>query len=66
MSEKLCKECEYFRIRQDYKNVYEWGLAECTKHNLLTDFRSKKKFETLSCVEGGIRNDGVGSKTERV
>ena len=48
---KLCKDCEYFHIRCEYKNPYEWGEAVCKKHNLITDFRSKKKFETLSCIE---------------
>ena len=48
---KICKDCEYFRIRMEYENEYNWGLAECTKHSLVTDFRSKKKFETLSCIE---------------
>ena len=39
----------------------EWGQAECTKHNLVTDFRSHKKFETLECVEDKIRmkNSGI-------
>lgn len=27
------------------------GEAVCDKHNLITDFRTKKKFETLRCVE---------------
>ncbi len=48
---KLCKDCPHFRIRYEYENEYNWGLAECTKHNLITDFRSKKKFKTLECVE---------------
>jgi hypothetical protein len=55
----LCKNCPYFHIRLEYKNKYEWGLAECTKHNLVTDFRSKKKFETLSCVESERTQDGI-------
>lgn len=47
----LCKDCKYFRILCEYKNEYEWGKAACDKHNLITDFRTKKKFETLSCIE---------------
>lgn len=55
---KICKDCEYFHIREEYQNEYEWGLAECKKHNLVTDFRSKKKFETLTCIEEiGESND---------
>ena len=48
---KLCKDCPYFKIRCECKNPYEWGEAVCEKHNLITDFRSKKKFETLRCIE---------------
>ncbi len=47
----LCKDCPHFHIQCEYKNVYEWGIAVCDKHNLITDFRTKKKFETLSCIE---------------
>jgi len=50
---KLCKDCEHFHILCEYENPYEWGEAVCEKHNLITDFRSKKKFETLCCIEGG-------------
>ena len=48
---KLCKDCEFFHIRMEYKNEYNWGMAECKKYNLVTDFRTKKKFETLTCIE---------------
>ena len=56
---KLCKDCEYFEIKYEpYKVVgcyTEWGQAECKKHNLVTDFKSHKKFEILECVE--VEND---------
>ena len=48
---KLCKDCEHFHILCEYENPYEWGEAVCEKHNLITDFRSRKKFETLCCIE---------------
>ena len=57
---RLCKNCEYFHIRMEYENEYNWGTAECKKHNLVTDFRSKKKFETLSCIE----DEAAWRKTE--
>jgi hypothetical protein len=47
---QLCKDCPHFYIRCEYENEYNWGLAECSKYNLVTDFRSKKKFKTLECV----------------
>ena len=40
---KLCKDCEHFNIRMEYENEYNWGMAECKKYNLVTDFRTKKK-----------------------
>lgn len=59
---KLCKDCPYFHIRSEYKNPYEWGEAVCDKYDLITDFRSKKKFQTLECIviDGGRK--GVGEK----
>ena len=52
---KLCKDCEHFHIDYEpyhYIGLYtEFGQASCKKHDLVTDFKSKKKFETLSCVE---------------
>ena len=48
---KLCKDCPHFQITAEYRNKYEWGEAICKKHNLITEFRTKKKFETLECVE---------------
>ena len=51
-----CKDCEYFRIAYEPlgkgKNKMDWGRAECTKHNLITDFRNHGKFERLKCIEG--------------
>ena len=55
MRDKLCKDCEHFKI--DYEPYYvggecwDFGQASCTKHDLVTPFRSKRKFKTLKCVE---------------
>lgn len=57
---RLCKDCEHFYIRMNYENEYNWGTAECKKHNLVTDFRSMKKFEALSCIE----DESAWRKTE--
>lgn len=48
---KLCKDCPHFHIECEYKSPSEWGIATCDKHDLVTDFRTKKKFETLSCIK---------------
>ena len=54
----LCKDCPHFHIRAQYKDVYNWGEAVCDKYDLITDFRTKKKFETLRCVEEEGEQDG--------
>ena len=50
-----CKDCEYFHIDYEpYRYIgshTELGQASCTKHNLVTNYASKKKFETLCCIE---------------
>ena len=57
----LCKDCEHFKILYEpYKicgELIDWGKAVCEKHELETDFITHKKFETLSSIEGGIKND---------
>lgn len=52
---KLCKDCPHFHIQCEYKNPYEWGEAFCDKYDLITDFRTKNKFQTLNCIviDGG-------------
>lgn len=46
---KLCKDCEHFHIvREPVKDV-DFGLAECKKYNMVTDFLDHKKFKWLSC-----------------
>lgn len=56
---KKCTECEHFRIQCEYESEYNWGLAECTKYNLVTDFRSHSKLKKLTCVV--IKGGGDGS-----
>jgi len=55
---KLCKDCEHFHVQCEYENPYEWGEAVCEKYNLITEFRSKKKFKTLSCIEYRVLKGG--------
>jgi len=45
-----CIECEHFNIQCEYESEYNWGLAECKKYNLVTDFRSHSKLKKLTCV----------------
>lgn len=58
----LCKNCEYFKI--DYEpqricgQIVDFGRASCKKHNLVTDFSTHSKFETLYCVEEKENNNG--------
>lgn len=47
-----CIECEFFHIRQEpLPNHMDTGLAECRKHNLVTDFYNHGKLNKLECVE---------------
>ena len=51
----LCKDCEYFKINYQPlgrgKDMLDWGRASCRKYNLVTDFRTERKFKTLNCIE---------------
>ena len=63
---KLCKNCEYFHIRQQpTRPHWDTGLAECKKYNIVVDFYDMKKFNNLSCVEGGRRDGKVLGIKER-
>ena len=50
-----CKDCKHFKIEYEpYKSggvCWDTGLARCMKHDLVTDFITHKKFETLECIE---------------
>ena len=47
----LCRDCEHFKIRQQPIKGFDWGMAECTKYNLVVDFADKRKFKWLSCED---------------
>lgn len=50
-----CVDCPEFRIAYNPikfgRNVYDSGLAICGKHNLEVEFTSRKRLNTLDCVE---------------
>ena len=52
---KLCKDCEHFHIKwkpKRYEGLYtDFGQAACDKYDLVVDFRTNKKFNTLYCIE---------------
>lgn len=50
---KKCTECEHFRIICQPMQHYEAGQAVCKKHNLITDFFSKRKLNKMTCIEKG-------------
>ena len=45
-----CKDCEYFKITETPDGI-NWGRATCTKYDLVTDFRNKRKINRLTCIE---------------
>lgn len=57
-----CIDCPEFRIAYNPlkvgRDVYDSGLAICGKHNLELEFISRKKLNTLDCVEGKKAEDG--------
>ena len=58
----LCKDCEHFKIRQQPIKGFDWGMAECTKYDLVVDFADKRKFKWLSCEDRpkhGERNEEI-------
>lgn len=52
---KNCYNCKHFHIRQEplrgKEGLYDLGLAECTKHNLITDFMNHGKLRKLKCIK---------------
>ena len=52
---KKCLECEYFHIRMKPLRtpgvLWDMGLAECKKHNLVVDFANHGKLKRLECKE---------------
>lgn len=47
---KYCKDCEHFKITEE-PDGWNWGRAVCQKHDLVVDFRSRRKINRLTCVE---------------
>lgn len=52
---KKCYSCEYFHIRYEPLRspgiVWDTGLAECRKHDMVVDFYNHGKLRRLECVE---------------
>lgn len=50
-----CKDCKHFNVRQEpLKNgriTWDFGMAECKKYNLIIEFRTHAKLNSLECVE---------------
>lgn len=47
----LCKDCKHFKIMQQPIKGFDWGMAECTKYDLVVDFADRRKFKWLSCED---------------
>lgn len=69
-----CKDCPHFHIRYEpYKSggvIWDMGLAECKKTNMVVDFASHKKLDKLECVEKETANEqresSAGSAENRI
>jgi hypothetical protein len=51
-----CKDCEHFHIRQDPIKAegggyWDFGLAECEKHDAVVSFGSMRQINKLTCIE---------------
>ena len=47
----LCKDCPFFRIKLEPVKGVDFGRAVCEKHNLITEFIDRRKFNWLECAE---------------
>ena len=47
----LCKDCPHFHIDYPPLKGLDFGRASCRKHDLIVEFRDKRKFKELKCVE---------------
>ena len=47
---KKCRECEHFHIVQQPIKGWDFGMAKCDKYNMVVDFVSMRKVNTLECV----------------
>lgn len=56
-----CRDCEYFHIRQEPLRtpgtLWDLGLAECKKYNLVVDFATHGKLDKLECVKPDLKVD---------
>lgn len=61
-----CKDCSHFHIRQMPIKGWDFGLAECKKHDLMVDFTTMLKINMLECVEDEKKSaaDGKGKVYE--
>lgn len=50
-----CVECPYFKIAYEPikadEGYWDFGRAECKKHDLVTDFYSHSKLHKLECMD---------------
>ena len=53
-----CKDCPHFHIRQMPIKGWDLGMAECRKYNMVVDFASMRKVNTLECVEDKREDNG--------
>lgn len=56
----MCKDCPCFRIKYEPLRcggqLWDFGQAECKKHDLVVDFASHRKLNRLECVENDKAN----------
>lgn len=60
-----CKDCPHFHIRYEpYKSggvLWDTGLAECKKLDMVVDFSSHRKLDKLECMDNGGKNESIGA-----
>ena len=53
--EMKCAECQFFKIVQEPLRyggaIWDWGMARCEKHDMVVDFKDRRKINKLTCVE---------------
>ena len=60
---KRCKDCEHFHIKyqpKQYERLFtDFGQAACDKYDLVVDFKTNKKFDTLYCIKSEVEDGKV-------
>lgn len=60
-----CKDCEYFHIRQEPLRtpgtLWDLGLAECQKYDLVIDFADHGKLDKMECYREGLPDKRCGN-----